>query len=252
MTRWQKPLIFLLLLLLLAAGQGARAYSLLLDGGGGNPLSGAPAPLIQVSASVPAAPSLFTGRARGSFFEPVLPKPAAPRLPQGFTPYTGTGGATDRLLHLIASVEADPARGYDSVQYQAVIKPPLPPTRMTLDQIHAWIAATPGQQHAIGRYQIVPATLRGLQSRMALPGSTPFSARTQDAMAATLLGDAGYGAFLEGAITRTAFMNNLAMIWAGLPNASGRSHYHGLAGNRAAFSWARFEAEVAAIFPASG
>ena len=44
-------------------------------------------------------------------------------------------------------------------------------------------------------------------------------------------------------------MHNLARIWAGLPTASGRSHYHGHAGNRATMTWARFESAMAPIFP---
>jgi hypothetical protein len=44
-------------------------------------------------------------------------------------------------------------------------------------------------------------------------------------------------------------MNNLAKIWAGLPNSTGKSHYHGYAGNQATMTWARFDAEMAMIFP---
>ena len=59
----------------------------------------------------------------------------------------------------------------------------------------------------------------------------------------------GLTAFREGVMTRTAFMNNIAKIWAGLPNSSGRSHYHGYAGNRATMTWAHFEGQMARIFP---
>jgi len=44
-------------------------------------------------------------------------------------------------------------------------------------------------------------------------------------------------------------MNNLAKIWAGLPNSTGKSYYHGHAGNRATMTWARFRAEMEKIFP---
>ena len=39
---------------------------------------------------------------------------------------------------------------------------------MTLDEIFAWIAATPGQPHAIGRYQFIPDTLRMLVNRLVI------------------------------------------------------------------------------------
>ena len=253
MCWWQKPLILLVLLILLP-GQGALAYSLLPDSADEarpDPRLSADHQWRQAAALLPpgqgaqAGPSLFQGRKGSSFFRPVPPRsrktPARP-VPRG-------GSMTARLRHLIASVEADPAKGYDSVQFQAVIQPPKPPTLMTLDEILAWIVATPGQQHAIGRYQIVPKTLRGLMQRMNLPGSTRFTPVLQDAMADQLLEDAGYGAFLEGQLDRAGFMNNLARIWAALPNSSGKSHYHGIAGNRAALSWARFEGQMQAIFP---
>ena len=34
-----------------------------------------------------------------------------------------------------------------------------------------------------------------------------------------------------------AFLLNLAKVWAGLPTPSGRSYYHGVAGNRAVLSY---------------
>ena len=68
-------------------------------------------------------------------------------------------------------------------------------------------------------------------------------------LADVLLVEAGYHAARSGDMSRTDFMNNLAKIWAGLPNSSGRSHYHGYAGNRASMTWARFDAEMARIFP---
>lgn len=252
MCWWQKPLILLVLPLLLPV-QGVQAYSLLPEGATAarpDPKLSADHQRRQAAALLPpgegaqGGPSLFLGRKGSSFFRPMPPRvraaPARP-VPRG-------GSLTERLRHLIASVEADPDRGYDSVQFQAVIKPPTPPTRMTLDEIFAWIKATPGQQHAIGRYQIVPKTLRGLMQRMALPGSTRFTPALQDAMADQLLDDAGYAAFLDGRLDRTGFMNNLARIWAALPNSSGKSHYHGIAGNRAALSWARFDGQMQAIF----
>lgn len=50
-------------------------------------------------------------------------------------------------------------------------------------------------------------------------------------------------------MSRHDFMNNLAKIWAGLPTSSGKSYYHGLAGNKAVLSWAKFDKEMAQLFP---
>ncbi len=53
----------------------------------------------------------------------------------------------------------------------------------------------------------------------------------------------------RGTQSREAFMHNLSKIWAGLPTASGRSYYHGYAGNAATMSWDAFNARMRAIFP---
>ena len=78
---------------------------------------------------------------------------------------------------------------------------------------------------------------------------TVFSRDVQDAMADLLLRDAGYDRFACGRMKRQEFMENLARIWAGLPTATGRSAYHGQAGNRATITWARFSDAISTAFP---
>ena len=171
---------------------------------------------------------------------------------RGGPPPRVLGGLNTRALaelrNLIARAEAG-AKGYDAVQYGAWIKPDAPPTQMTLGDIYAWIDATPGMPHAIGRYQFIPPTLRRLVDTLGLPDSTVFSPRVQDALADVLLKEAGITRFVAGELPRHGFMNNLAKIWAGLPNDSGKSHYHGYAGNKATMSWATFDAQMGRIFP---
>lgn len=193
------------------------------------------------SPDAPASGSLFAGRDQGSLFS-FRPKPAAPAL----GPLTDFG--VEGLRQLIASAEAGKA-DYDAVQHGAMIKPPKPPTRMTIREILQWIEATPGQPHAIGRYQMIPSTLRRVVRELGLSVDEQFTPRVQDLCADVLLEDAGLSAFLRGQMTQKAFMNNLAKIWAGLPNATGQSHYHGYAGNQAVLSWAQFEGHMERIFP---
>ncbi|WP_425074191.1 hypothetical protein [Sagittula sp. S175] len=191
--------------------------------------------------------SLFAGRAAASFFAPY---PAREGRRVALLPMrSGDGGPVAQLRDLIASAEAGKMQ-YDAVQYGARIKPSKPPTQMTIAEIYQWIDDTPGQPHAIGRYQIIPKTLRGLVRKAGLDVNTRYSPQVQDQLADILLEEAGLTAMREGVMTRTAFMNNIAKIWAGLPNSSGRSHYHGYAGNAASMSWAHFEAQMARIFPA--
>ncbi|WP_122073009.1 hypothetical protein [Pseudophaeobacter sp. EL27] len=157
-------------------------------------------------------------------------------------------GAVAKLMTLIASAEAGGAQ-YDAVQHAAKIKPSKPPTSMTLGEIYDWIARTPGQQHAIGRYQFIPATLKRLARHAGAKREDLFSAKMQDRLAHQLLEEAGLSAMMAKDMSRTDFMNNLAKIWAGLPTSSGKSYYHGYAGNRATMTWAHFDAEMARIFP---
>ncbi len=206
-----------------------------------------------LTARAPSASSLFAGKSSGSLFAPVALPRAVPdnndmglgalALPNVLT----DGGPIANLRNLIAKAEAG-AKGYDAVQYGATIKPVAPPTAMSVQQIYDWIDATPGQPHAIGRYQFIPATLRRLVKRAGLDPKVRFSPQVQDVLADLLLADAGIEDFLAGKLPRHSFMNNLAKIWAGLPNHTGQSHYHGYAGNKATMTWATFDAAMVRIF----
>lgn len=161
----------------------------------------------------------------------------------------GLGGNTpvDKLKSLIAVAEAGP-KGYDAVHVQAQ-RLPKRPTQMTLREIAIWVKATPGKPHAIGRYQIIPSTMKMLIRRSGFAPQTRFSPQVQDAFADILLADAGLQKFLKGRISRKRFMNNLARIWAGLPTSNGKSHYDGYAGNRATITRRFFDSRMAAFFP---
>lgn len=153
------------------------------------------------------------------------------------------------LRSLISAAEAG-STGYDSVQQGATVKPEKRPTAMTIDEIRAWVAATPGQNHAIGRYQFIPQTFERLASLTGIAGTEVFSADLQDRWADILLAEAGYVSFFAGDTTPETFMDNVAAVWAGLPLADGTSAYEGIAGNHATVSRAAYAQGMAMIFPA--
>lgn len=192
--------------------------------------------------------SLFKGRSADSFFAPRKVVPVSPAVMR--VPILGRADPVHRIRQLIGEAESR-LHGYDAVQHGARRKPAKLPTQMTIAEIYHWIDATPGQPHAIGRYQFIPATLRRLVRQLGVDRDAMFSKQLQDRLADELLSEAGMAEFRAGEIGRHAFMNNLAKIWAGLPNTSGRSHYHGYAGNKASITWDRFDREMADIFPAS-
>ncbi|MEM9845784.1 MAG: hypothetical protein AAF965_13365, partial [Pseudomonadota bacterium] len=83
--------------------------------------------------------------------------------------------------------------------------------------------------------------------RLGIDHATRFSPDVQDRLADLLLGDAGFLQVQQGEITTEAFMLNLAKIWAGLPTVSGRSYYHGYAGNKAVISYSDYQQVVKGI-----
>ena len=159
----------------------------------------------------------------------------------------GSGSVHDRLLDVIASAEAGP-KGYDAIHYSATRLPAKPPSQLTVGEIFAWIRATPGQHHAIGRYQFIPSTLAYLVQAEGIGTDAVFGPALQKRLALRLMIDAGYNDFLQGAMSRSRFQDRLARIWAGLPLSNGRSAYHGTAGNRATISRASFDSAMVSIF----
>ena len=165
----------------------------------------------------------------------VAPEPAA------------TDPRIDLLLSLIGSAEAGSA-GYDAIHNRARVLPDKLPTEMTLQEIIDWIDATPRQNHAIGRYQIIPTTLSYLIAAEDVPLTAVFTPALQDRLALRLIEDAGLPEFLSGQMAPAAFLDSLAFVWAGLPLGSGLSAYEGFAGNSATISRSSYENRFNEIF----
>ena len=174
-------------------------------------------------------------------------RPGAQPLPLSSWRIETGGSRVDRVLDLIGFAEAGRLQ-YDAVHMSASRRPPARPTDLTLGQIKHWIRKTPGQHHAIGRYQFIPSTLVMLTRRAALPDNARFHPPVQDRLAMLLLQDAGYPELMAGRITLSKFMDNMAWIWAGLPLRNGRSAYRGVAGNRATITRKFYSEQMQRIF----
>jgi hypothetical protein len=129
-----------------------------------------------------------------------------------------------------------------------LILPDKAPTQMTVQEIIDWIDATPRQNHAIGRYQIIPMTLSYLVAAEDVPMTAVFSPALQDSLAVRLINDAGLPEFLSGQMAPADFLDSLAFVWAGLPLGSGLSAYEGFAGNSATISRRHYEDRFVEIF----
>jgi muramidase (phage lysozyme) len=80
---------------------------------------------------------------------------------------------------------------------------------------------------ALGRYQIIRTTLRGLKEEMGLTDNMLFDEGLQDRMAMHLLERRGLSKWQAGQMSDEQFMDNLSAEWASLPKANGKGTYRG-------------------------
>ena len=87
---------------------------------------------------------------------------------------------------------------------------------------------------AIGKYQFIQGTLKGLINELGMTGQELFTPEVQDKMFQQLLLRRGYNQYKAGEITLEQFQENLAKEWASLPkDKTGLSYYEGDGLNKA-------------------
>lgn len=100
-------------------------------------------------------------------------------------------------------------------------------TKMTISEVQTWQINHIQQGNpssAVGRYQIISTTLSSLVSELGINANTAlFDKQMQDRMAAALLERRGITDYVNNAISKEAFANNLSMEWAGLPKVLGEN-----------------------------
>ncbi|GGE23477.1 hypothetical protein GCM10011390_48610 [Aureimonas endophytica] len=138
-----------------------------------------------------------------------------------------------RLLDLIGQAEA--GGNYNAVFGNEDATRDL--SRYSLDDILNEQAAAKNRNAystAIGKYQFLHKTLRGLKEELGLSGSESFTPELQDRLAVALLRRRGWSAFRAGKISKRQFALRLSQEWATLPDPNtGRSFYHDDGVNRA-------------------
>lgn len=145
-----------------------------------------------------------------------------------FAPSTSeTPGTASALLNIIGKHESGqnynaiwPRAGGNGTDF----------TKMTINEVLAYqdqYVRDGAKSSAVGRYQIIRGTMRGLVEDMGLTGNEKFDASMQDRMATRLLEQRGLDAYREGRMTEGQFMNNVAKEWASMPKTNGRGHYDG-------------------------
>ena len=109
-------------------------------------------------------------------------------------------------------------------------------TNMTIAQVLEYQNSMIQQGHestAVGKYQIVQGTLRGLLKQGVVSPNETFSPSTQDKLAVALLNELGWSKFQSGNMSADQMADAIAQVWAGFPTASGRSFYQGIGSNKA-------------------
>ena len=155
---------------------------------------------------------------------------------------SATQSAITPLLDFIAKTEGIT---YDriSTYVNPSNYPSKPITQLTIGQLLDWMESIDDKQNseASGRYQIVEDTLRGydngdrnnplsppsyykpLYTAAGLTASDLFSPINQDKMAIALLRGAGLDRYLAGTMSKEAFANAIAGVWASMPIVDGKN-----------------------------
>lgn len=160
-------------------------------------------------------------------------------------------GVNDRpFLMMMGDVEG--AAGYDAITGATRLRPDKPLTRMSIREVldfQRQVRASGAASSAMGRYQFIYGTLSSLVETHGIDDTLPFDRITQDSLARLEMRRCQ---FYEPVVADWRVANCLAQIWAALPvvrgRNAGRSHYHGIAGNRSLVSTETFLSSLRARF----
>lgn len=139
------------------------------------------------------------------------------------------------LLDLIGLSEGtDKGRGYnETLAYGAYTGGPVDLVKMTLkqvDDLQGKMLAHPKNKwnsSAVGRYQIVRTTKRGIEAKLKLDKNLLYNEDMQDRMACYLLGVRGIDKWLAGRMKLETLLTNLSAEWASFPKPDGKGTYEG-------------------------
>lgn len=112
-----------------------------------------------------------------------------------------------------------------------------PLTKMTVGEVldlQKEMKTADSESTAVGRYQFINKTLKGLVKDLDIPKDAKFTTELQDRLAQELLHRRGLKDYRDGKISAQKFAFNLSQEWASLPkDQSGVSYYKGVGSNKA-------------------
>ena len=120
---------------------------------------------------------------------------------------------------------------------------------MTVGQVldfQSQMRAMGHESSAVGKYQIVRATLLDIMGKAGVGLTDRFDQGTQDKLAVALLKRRGLDQFQQGTLTADQYADNLAKEFASLPMANGQSAYAGTGSNKSLVSRDEFVRAISA------
>lgn len=127
-------------------------------------------------------------------------------------------------------------------------------TSMTVSEVLEWqkqFIEQGNQSSAVGRYQFIDTTLRGLVRELKINEDMKFDEALQDRLAVALLERRGIREYVDNKISREEFAHRLSKEWAALPRSIGenpeQSYYAGDGLNKAQLSVEEMYAGIATV-----
>lgn len=127
------------------------------------------------------------------------------------------------LLNVIAEGES---RGNYNAYFGNASNQEIKLTSMSLTDVLAWQTEYLEQgsaSSAVGRYQIIQPTLKGLIDEYSLDTTLIFSKALQDKLAIALMERRGSIEYIKGKVSKEEFAHNLSQEWAALPRVIGNN-----------------------------
>ncbi|MFT3671296.1 M15 family metallopeptidase [Aestuariivirga sp.] len=139
----------------------------------------------------------------------------------------GMGAKAPSPIHAVIQ-QAEAPQGYSSVWNGSPIQPPKPVDQMTVGEVLNFqqeMLNAGADSTAVGGYQFINKTLRGLVENNDIDLNAAFDAGMQDKLAGILMEGRGLSKFMAGKMSAEQFADNLAKEWAGLPMSDGITYH---------------------------
>lgn len=157
-------------------------------------------------------------------------QPTAPSGWSGTTPTSSIKGEAGGLLDAIGEAEGadyNTLFGYAEQEGQPFAGTDI--TKMTIGEVmrlQRQMVSDNGVSSAVGKYQFIQPTLKEAVAGAGLSAGDTFSPENQDKLALWLLRQrTDFNEWVTGQADSAKFQNQLAGIWASVPNTSGKSTY---------------------------